>query len=108
MKSWFITAIVAIIGFGLGWQATTYGLAQPWWPLSVSGQPEVVAWGRLVTNPSGQPSGLVVLNSDQNTYVDISRFPVGTGNRHLNRPVTVRGLTVNGDSGTYLLVSWLR
>ncbi len=108
MKSGVVTAIIIVTGFGLGWLVTVYGLAQPGWPLSVSGQPETVVAGVLKTNPTGYPTGLVVKNSSQTVYIDISRLPMGTATAHLNRQVTARGQTIQSISGTYLLISWLK
>lgn len=100
--------LIVTAGLIMGWQGVAYGLSQPWWPWSVSGQPETVVSGILVTNPSGDPTGLMIQSANQDTAVDISRMPVGTANRYLNRQVKARGEVIDSALGTYLLISWLK
>lgn len=107
-NKWIIIVAIIVVGLTLGWQAVSYGFTQTWWPFSISGQPETVVSGSLVTNLTGVPTGLVIQNSGQTTYVDMSRLSSRTITAHLNRKITARGYMIQADSGNYLLISWLK
>ncbi|MDO8487791.1 MAG: hypothetical protein Q7S31_00555 [bacterium] len=108
MKPLITAAVVSVLGLVVGWLGITYGIVQPWWPLSLSGEPEVIVTGVLATNPAGFPTGLIIQNPGQTTFIDLSRMSLGTATAYLDEQVSARGQMIHSDIGDYLLVSWLK
>lgn len=112
--------VMIVIGLLFGKAVAALGLAQPWWPLSVSGESEVVIRGTLKQMPPVEAEiiGFSLETATGNEPVDFNRISAETINKIINRKVVIRGVRREGrlsimdeigkyQVGSFVEVSWV-
>lgn len=100
-----VTVIAGLVG---GWTGGSWAMMQPWWPLSVSGRPEQVLTGKLITSPVGSEVGLTVeQGAGRRQFVDASQVPGQLTRRLLGRQVVIRGVAASTGKTDYVLITKL-
>lgn len=113
--------VTIVIGLLFGKAVAELGLAQPWWPLSVSGEPEVVIRGTLKQMPPEETGtiGFLLETAAEKEPVDLNRVSVETTGKIINRKVVVRGVRRDGklsildengkyNLGSFVEASWVK
>ncbi len=100
------TLIAGVAGLVIGWTAGNWAIMQPWWPISISGQPEVVLSGKLVLSPAGSEVGLAVEGTANNRkFVDASQVPGKLVRRLIGRPISLRGVASSTGTTDFILIT---
>lgn len=115
-----------IIGVILGGLLTgkiiiAVGLGQSWWPVPVSGEPEVVIHGTLKQMPSGEAGtiGLSLETAAGKESIDLNRVSAESTNRIIDQKVVIRGVRREGrlstldktgkyQVGSFVEASWVK
>lgn len=115
-----------IIGVILGGLLTgkiiiAVGLGQSWWPLSVSGEPEVVIRGTLKQMPPEETGmiGFWLETAAGKEPVDFNRISAKTIDKIIDRKVVIRGVRRDGrlstldktgkyQVGSFVEASWVK
>lgn len=123
MLSLRFAAILIIIAIGLlfGKAVAVLGLTQSWWPLSVSGEPEVVIRGTLNQMPPGKTGmiGFSLETAAGKESVDFNRISAKTIDKIINLKVVIRGVRREGrlsildetekyQVGSFVEASWVK
>lgn len=110
-----------VMGLAAGKAIITFGLAEPWWPISVSGEEEVVIRGTLKKAP---PEKTGEINFSLETaagkeFIDLNRISAESINRIIDQKVAIRGVRREGrlsildetgkyKVGSFVEVSWAK
>lgn len=101
-----LTIVAGLMGLVIGWVGGNWAIMQPWWPVSISGRPEVVISGKLVLSPTDSEVGLAVDDPASNhKFVDASQVNGTQVHRLIGRQVKVRGVTSSTGSVDYVLIT---
>ncbi|MBI4426011.1 MAG: hypothetical protein HY567_00360 [Candidatus Kerfeldbacteria bacterium] len=101
-------SVVVLLGTGLGLLLNQYLLSQPWWPVSVSGEPETVAVGKLAKNDEAKFIGLKLETETGGVQLDMNRFSAKTINNLMGKTVTVRGVERESGGEKFIEASWIK
>lgn len=108
-----MTLSAMLAGLLAGKIAAMVGMAQPWWPLSVSGEPEIVIRGELKPSQPGELTGFVLETAAGKDSIDFNRIPAGMISRLSNHKVVIRGvrreskLSIMDEAGKYQVGSFV-